>query len=213
MKKTLLSIAIAIHAAALSGPAAAQTPEAAPTPAENAINQPSSLSVELAAGVATAPPEQPPADGVTPRADAPRLPVSTSDSNFFLRQAMLQREIRLLELQARRKELQDEIAGKDESESTGAVTPGGPIVPVAATPAPIFPSAPVGPPPPPPMPFVLLSIYGGEGVYKADFAVGAARVSVSRGAELPGGWTVQSIGPFDVVVKRGRQEKTLRLGS
>lgn len=164
---------------------------------------------------ASAPPVITPPDGVTPRADAPRQPVSSSDNNFFLRQAMLEREIRLLTLEARRKELTDEIAGiKDDAPAgQGGIVPGGPIIPVTAAPtAAAVALEPVGPPPPPPLPFALLSIYGGEGIYKADFAVGAARVSLARGGELPGGWTVHSVGPFEVVVRKAGRSKTLRLG-
>lgn len=202
MKKTLFATSIAVALAA-AAPSLAQ---------ENATPD---IAADLVAGGGTPPPEQAPVDGVTPRADEPRQPVTSGDTNFFLRQAMLTREIRLLELQARKKELQDEIAGKkDDDAGPAGIVPGGPIIPVNASPAPAAPvPAEVAPPPPPPLPFTLLSIYGGEGAYRADFAVGAARVSLSQGGELPGGWAVRSIGPFEVVVRKGGQNKTLRLGS
>lgn len=150
--------------------------------------------------------------GITTPADRPRRAVSGSDENFFLRQAMLQREIRLLELEAKKKELQDEIAGKKEQQPS--LLPGGPIIPVTEPPKPVAAAEPPAPVKPvePVMPFTLMSIYGGEGVYRADVAVGAARVSVGRGSELPGGWVVKSVGQHEVVVQKGRQEKTLRIG-
>lgn len=202
MNKTLFAISIAV-ALAPAAPSFAQD-STAPGPA-----------ADLAASGGTPPPEQAPTDGVTPRADEPRQPVSSADTNFFLRQAMLERENRILTLEVRNKELRDELAGKkDEDASPAAIVPGGPIIPVTAAPTPAAPvPAEVAPPPPPPLPFTLLSIYGGEGAYRADFAVGAARVSLSPGGELPGGWTVRSIGPFEVVVRKGGQNKTLRLGS
>lgn len=196
-------------------PAVGASPsDASPPPDAAATAGPAADAPILPPVAGLPPPEQAPPDGVTPRADAPRQPVSQMDNHFFLRQAMLEREIRLLTLEARRKELQDEIAGKkDEGPvSPGGIVPGGPIIPITAPPASVAPITEAPRPSAPPLPFALLSIYGGEGVYTADFAVGAARVSLTRGGELPGGWSVQSIGPFEVVVRRAGRTKTLRLG-
>ncbi|MBT9165438.1 MAG: hypothetical protein DDT25_00083 [Chloroflexi bacterium] len=153
--------------------------------------------------------------GVAPAADIPRVPVSPADQGFFLRQAHLQREIRLLELQVRLKELRDEITGNPDTPVAPTITPGGPIigVPVAASaPVPSVIDAGAPRPPPPRTPFTLLSVYGSEGVYRADLAVGMARVTIRPGDNLPGGWTVVSIEQFQVTLRKGGRTETLRLG-
>lgn len=218
--KTLMTLAAITLA---SGAVLAQPIEATPAapmpvpvgaqPATPTGSDPLSLAASPTEG-AVAPAASPAPDGVTPRADMPRQPVSQADANFFLRQAMLQREIRLLELEARRRELQDEVAGVSAAASAPIVSPGGPIIPMmAAPPQPASPPSLEGerPPAPPSLPFALVSIYGGEGIFTAHFAVGAARVALRPGGVLPGGWTVQAIEPFEVTVRRGTSERRLRL--
>lgn len=203
-----LTLALSAALALLAGPSTAE-PVAATPAAQPPAPVGQGAPVAPPAPVAAAQP-------ALPAVEMPRDPVASADNAFFLRQASLQREIRLLELEARRQELRDEIAGVNRTASAPAVTPGGPIIPVMTPPAaPVTAAAPILSEPsplPPPLPFVLLSIYGGDGVYAADFAVGAARVSMRRGGELPGGWVVRSIDPFEVVVQRGERRRTLRLG-
>lgn len=165
------------------------------------------LAEATPAAVPPAPVGTPPATASVP--ETQRVTSPAADAHFFTRQAFLQREIRILELEARRRELQDEIAGVRDQPSPSPQAGPAPIIPVPAPPPAAAPEVPAGPPP---LPFVLLSIYGGEGRYTADFAVGAARVSLQRGGELPGGWTVHGVGPFEVELRRGTQRRTLRLG-
>ena len=188
------------------------------------------LLVVLASPVALAQSATPAAAPATttPANPAPAArPLSGSDAAFLDQQADLVRQLRLLELQTRVAEQQKKLREANApSANAPAASPGGDSVnlppsilrpgsapqaaPVAATPMPALPPVSA---PDEGADLSVASVWGVEGNYAADMlAAGGMRVSVRRGASLPGGWKVAQISRTGVVIEKGRTRRTLLVG-
>lgn len=153
------------------------------------------------------------------------------ERDFVEKQNAMQREILLLQMQAKVLEQKAKIA-EMEKKINGATDasvppiPGGQLMPPPAG-APVMPMPGViydarnprgtpGPSAPPSFDadreteeFSLLSVYGKEGSLMADIISKGIKISVKPGDKLPGGWVVTTIETGSVMLTHGKKVKTV----
>lgn len=151
-----------------------------------------------------------------PEKEKPASPtMPASDAEFLAREAALQRQIRLLELEARAAELRRKLreADKDASPATALSEPIRLPPPQVQRPREDAQAMLAALPKPAPAIPRVLSVWGvQDGPMRAAVLIGGNRIEVGVGDALPDGWRVGRIGPAGVEAVRGKETRILRLG-
>lgn len=200
--------------------ASAPTPSA---PEPSRAEMPAVLKTSTAAAAAVALPTASAAPAAAPAPAMPANdPVPMDDSNFYVREAALQREKTLLTLQGDIANLKKKIA---DAQDGGASIPTPSVI--VAPPASLTPQS--GVPGAPPMgsvssvtlpsaseepamaPMRLASVLGVGGDFQAVIYDHGVQTSVHEGSVLSDGWRVTKLAPSTAVLVRGRSRKILHV--
>lgn len=163
-----------------------------------------------------------------PVPSAPPKPVvrtlSADEADYMQREAVLVRQLRLMDLQAQIADAARKIAGNDGKVAADAAgLPALPPLPPpailrAGSSAPAMPAtgaqadAPKLPKVAAAPQFQVVSIWGTEGNYAADLMSNGLRVPVRKGDRLPSGWVVVEVLRTGVVIASGSKRQTLLIG-
>lgn len=165
-----------------------------------------------------------------PTPSAPPKPVVRSltpeEADYMQREAVLVRQLRLMDLQAQIADAARKISGSDGAAKVVVDAAALPVLPPAsilrAGSTPVTAPAPAATadaaaqrlPKVAAVPlFQVVSIWGTEGNYAADIMSNGLRVPVRKGDRLPSGWTVVEVLRTGVVIANGSKRQTLLIGS
>ncbi len=144
--------------------------------------------------------------------------IPSEDAAFFLSEASLQRQLQILKLKTQIADLKKKLASS-EGDSSQIL----PAAPIAIAPPPMGSGGQRGagsavisslaiPESGAPQPLSVVSVMGIAGEYRAELVDHGVHMSVQEGNVLTDGWHVDRITPTAVVLRKGRQHKTVHIG-